>query len=77
MTTQKIVLNNQWQQVSDGTKDHALQILNGIALVTESVNKPDDDAAGHIVSGWVCLKASGESIWVKTGGVSGVTAILT
>ncbi|WP_143344709.1 hypothetical protein [Enterobacter sp. 18A13] len=67
MTTQKLTLTTQWQQISDGTETKSVQVLSGAIHLFDSDTKPSSSDYGHVISGWVSVTPPTKA-WVRAAG---------
>lgn len=49
MTTNTLTITSDWLQVSDGSEDKVLQVLQGAVFLAEADDKPEPNAKGYLV----------------------------
>ncbi|EKM5742865.1 hypothetical protein PU345_002142 [Enterobacter kobei] len=63
MSTEKVILSAQWQQVTTGTETKLLQCLSGKFALCESAAEPADEQPWHIFSEVTITPPS--VVWLK------------
>lgn len=73
-TTQNYTVGPEWVQVSDGASTKTIQVMDSEwCFLYESDTKPDDEATGHVINGFMTVTAP-SVVWLRSiGGVAGLT----
>ncbi|HCM1954399.1 TPA: hypothetical protein N3A08_003489 [Salmonella enterica subsp. salamae serovar 9,46:z4,z24:z39:z42] len=72
MTTRKIMLTRDWQQVTDGTQTVVVQVFD-VFQICDSPEKPSEDSPALRFSGKTLTITPPTRAWMRTLGIYGST----
>ncbi|ELD4017371.1 hypothetical protein QI600_003201 [Salmonella enterica] len=70
MTTRKITVTRDWQQLTDGTQDTVIQFLHTVELC-RSPGRPGEDAAALRFSRETLTLTKPDVVWIRSGCMDG------
>lgn len=66
MTTRKMTLTQEWQQVTNGADSVLIQVMSGVVYLCDSPARPEAGAPAHIFYDLVQISPPTRA-WIRTG----------
>lgn len=67
VATQEKRLTTEWTQITDGTQEATIQVLNGVMYLRDSDAKPAATEKGHVITQWANVSPP-QNAWARSSG---------